>query len=169
MNITRKMQLKLNMKSIRVLSIMCALTFMLIHVVMYLVFRQNHVIPMVRFNIFSITFYFIMIFVAYKGWIMFFATATYFEVIAHMTLSVIFTGWESGFQITLIGMCILLLFTEYVGRILDIPRINITFLGAVGFFCYIGSYIWIHYHPARYTLSDIAVFKPKIPVGLYLG
>ncbi len=96
-----------NIKQVKFLSYGTAICFLLIHILMINVFYKCGVTPMFRFNIFSIIFYIAILFTIYKGWMRLFASAVYMEVVVHMVLAVIFTGWQGGFQVTLIGMNVL--------------------------------------------------------------
>jgi broad specificity polyphosphatase/5'/3'-nucleotidase SurE len=64
-----------------------------------------------------------MIFLIRRSHFTLFAIATYFEIAIHMALAIIFTGWSAGFQITIIGIVILLFFCEYVARSLNMKYI----------------------------------------------
>lgn len=93
-----------------------AVCFLFVHVLMFFMFFRCNILPMAYFNVFSISFYIFMLFAVYKNWLRFYAVTVYLEVVAHMTLAVLMTGWNGGFQVTLIGMCSLGFFAEYIGR-----------------------------------------------------
>ena len=156
----------MNMKRAKIVAWGMALAFLLIHVLMINIFQQCHVTPMVYFNVFSIAFYFFMIYVVYKEWLPFYAVAVYLEVAAHMTLSVIYTGWSSGFQITLIGMNVLIFYSEYVGRTLGIRYYRMLPCGILGMVLYLGSYVYLHFNPAPYKLIPNADFWLSILWGV---
>lgn len=140
--------------------------FLLIHVAMFILFRVNGVFPMMYFNIFSISFYVFGIYMAYREWLKALSTAIYLEVVTHMTLAVFFVGWDSGFQITLIGMVTLLFLAEYVGRILQIDYVFALPLAGVGMVAYIGVFVVISNYPPAYTLPDSVEFWLQIGWGL---
>ncbi|MCR5293686.1 MAG: GGDEF domain-containing protein [Lachnospiraceae bacterium] len=83
-----------------------------------------------------------------------------------MTLAVIFTGWDSGFQISLIAITILLFFCEYVNRYLKRPYIPSFPMCLLGPASYLFSFIWIQYHPPSYLLSSDASFLFQIFWGI---
>ena len=142
----------MTLKRTKILGWGMAISFLMIHILMICVFYKCGVTPMVIFNAFSIVFYIFMIFVLYKEWFPFFAVAIYLEVAAHMTCAVILTGWNSGFQITLIGMSVLALYSEYTGRALKLKIIRMMPACILGMFLYLGSYVYLQYHPAPYSL-----------------
>ena len=156
----------MNLKRAKLISWGMTICFLCIHILMFNIFLQCGVLPMARFNIFSISFYVFTLFVVYKEWLPFFAVSVFLEVVAHMILSVILTGWNSGFQVTLIGMCILAFYAEYTGRSLKIKYIRMLPLCILAMLLYLGSYVYLHYHPAPYTLPAKAEFILSIIWGI---
>lgn len=148
----------MNMKRAKLMAYGMAVCFLSIHLLMINIFEQCNVTPMVRFNIFSIIFYICIMWVIHKGWLQFYAVAVYIEVALHMTLSVVYTGWDSGFQITLIGMNVLAFYAEYVGRTIKIKIFPMLPIGIIGMVLYIGSYIYQVYNPPVYSLPMRANF-----------
>ncbi|SEA75975.1 diguanylate cyclase (GGDEF) domain-containing protein [Oribacterium sp. KHPX15] len=155
----------LNMKKAKILASGMAICFLLIHILMFNVFLQCNVVPMARFNIFSILFYLSMLFIVHKGWLPFYTFAVYTEVAVHMTLAVILTGWESGFQVTLIGMNVLAFYAEYTGRTLKLKVFPVLPLSIAGMFLYLGSCVYLNYHPAPYALPKIAELRLSLLWG----
>ena len=92
--------------------------YFVIHLMLFTMFYLCKVMPMAAFNVLSILFY------GYYALTMNikksprFIYYAYYEVIIHMSLAVFFVGWDAGFQITLIGIVIMLFLSEYVGRVL---------------------------------------------------
>ena len=148
----------MNMKRAKVTAWGMAICFLLIHVLMIMIFIQCGVTPMAKFNVFSISFYIVMLFVVYKEWLQFYAVAVYLEVVAHMVLAALLTGWGSGFQITLIGMNVLAFFAEYTGRTLKIKYVRMMPMCILGMFFYLFVYVYLHFHPAPYVLPAKAEF-----------
>ena len=148
----------MNMKRAKAIAIGIALCFLMIHLFIINVFQQCGVTPMVRFNIFSVLFYVVIILVAYKGWLQVYCVGVYLEVAIHMTLAVLFTGWDSGFQVTLIGMNVLAFYGEYVGRTLRLKYVKMLPFAILGMILYLGTYIYINVNPPMYTLPGNAEF-----------
>lgn len=121
---------------------------------MVCLFAANNVTPMIKFNIFSIIFYLFTLFMIYKGFLRYFVVGTYLEVLLHMTLAVIYTGWDHGFQITLIGMNILTFFAEYVGRSISRKYVPAMPLCILGMLAYVHSFILSNKFGAIYPLPD---------------
>ncbi|WP_051538043.1 GGDEF domain-containing protein [Butyrivibrio proteoclasticus] len=156
----------MNMKRAKLIAAGMAICFLFIHILMIAIFVQCGVTPMVRFNVFSIAFYIFTLFVVYKEWLPFYAVSVYLEVVAHMTLAVLLTGWKAGFQITLIGMNVLAFYAEYTGRTLKLKYIKVMPMCIVGMALYLGSYIYQFYHPAPYSLEGQAEFWLSILWGV---
>ncbi len=156
----------MNMKRAKLLACSMAICFLLIHVLLFCIFYQLDITPLAYFNVFSIIFYIIMLYVVNKEWLPFYAVAVYLEVAVHMTLAVVLTGWNSGFQITLIGMSVLAFYAEYTGRTLKINYIRMMPACILGMILYIGSYVYLHYHPAPYSLPQTVEYILSILWGI---
>ncbi len=141
-----------NAKHAKRLSMVMAVLFLLIHLVMFCVFYVYQVTPMVWFNVFSVLFYAGMLWIIRKDLLRTFVIATYLEINAHMGAAILFTGWEGGFQITLIGLCLLLFYSDYVARILKTKRIPSRMLCPVAFIVYLASCLISAHRPAPYRL-----------------
>ena len=150
--------MNMTLKRAKLMSFGMCVCFLLIHFLMISIFYQCGVTPMVKFNIFSICFYIFMIFAVYKEWLLFSTISIYLEVGLHMTLAIIFTGWNSGFQITLIGMNVLAFYAEYTGRRLRMKHFRMIPICIIGMCLYLGSYIYLNHHPAPYELPARAEF-----------
>lgn len=135
-----------------------AVIFLIIHILMFFIFTKCEIIPLVKFNIFSICFYVFMLFVVYKEWFRVYTVAVYLEVVAHMTFAIILTGWNGSFQITFLGMNVLAFYVEYSGRSLKVKHFRVMPLCVLGIVMYIASYIHLHYYPAIYSLPENTEF-----------
>ena len=142
----------MNLKRAKLIASGMAGCFLLIHILMFAIFSLNGVTPMARFNIFSICFYVFMLFAVVKNWFRIYAVGTYLEVVAHMILAVLLTGWNSGFQITLIGMNVLAFYGEYTGRSLKLNQLRMLPLCIFGMVLYLASYVYLHFNPAPYSI-----------------
>lgn len=148
----------IDMKRARFMAVGMSVIFLIIHLLMFAMFSQCKVWPMVQFNRFSIIFYLVMMIVGYMGWLTVYAPAVYLEVVLHMALAVLFTGWENGFQITLIGMNVLAFYAEYIGRTLKLKYIPMLPACLIGMAAYLGTFLYEHWHPAAYDLPKQATF-----------
>ena len=144
----------LTIQRMKILSYAVAIVFLLAHVAMLFIFKIFNVTPMMYFNIFSVSFYSTMLFFIHKEWLSSFTVGTFLEICLHMGLAVYFTGWDPGFQITLIGICILLTYAEYVGRSMQRPYVRSVFLAPLAMFVYLGSYIVHLNHTPAYVMPD---------------
>ncbi len=142
------------------------LCFLLVHVLMLVIFASNQVTPMFYFNFFSITFYTIFPVIIHLGYLRFFVASTFIEVVLHMSLAIICTGWGNGYQITLIGMCALAFFAEYMGRTIRgkyVPAAPLSILAMAAYLC---TYLYVEYNGAPYQLTSGASFMLQIIWGV---
>lgn len=158
--------MKSDIRRVKAMAYGMSLCFLFIHILMISIFYQCHVDPMVRVNVVSIAFYFIILFIIHMEWFPLFALSVYIEVAIHMTVAVLYTGWNSGFQITLIGMNVLAFYAEYVGRSLKIKYIPMMPAGILGMMLYLGSYVILNYAPPQYNLPSNVEFWLSILWGV---
>lgn len=131
----------INVKRMQLLSYVMLGMFFFVHVAMLFIFLSYGVMPLFYFNIGSAVFYALSMLLIWKKK---FATAVFLsfcEIVAYMVTAIIITGWDGGFQITLIGICILLAYAEYAGRSLKLPYVKALYLAPLAMAGYIGSYI----------------------------
>ncbi len=139
-------------KQAKQLSVVMAALFLLIHIFMLVTFHLHQVTPMIWFNVFSIAFYVVMLLLIRKNLLRIFVIATYLEINIHMAAAILCTGWEGGFQITLIGLCLLLFYSDYIARSLKEKRIPSLALCPVSVAVYIGTCLVSAHRPAPYSL-----------------
>lgn len=99
------------------LSFFMAALFLVVHAVLFGLFKKSGVTPMCYVNIGSVLFYCAMLY-------------------ADMGLAEYYTGWNGDFQITLIGICILLFYAEYIGRSMHISYTPSLYLVPVAVLAY---------------------------------
>ena len=153
-------------KRARLLGYSLSLCFLVIHILLLLLFSRYGVTPMARFNIFSIAFYLLTLLMLRMDLLWLYKVSVYLEVVVHMTLAVCFVGTGSGFQITLIGMNILLFYAEYLSNTLNHKHIPGLILSVFGMLMYLGSFIYCRYVPVRYPLPDEVNFQLQIAWGV---
>ncbi|MCR5602995.1 MAG: GGDEF domain-containing protein [Lachnospiraceae bacterium] len=152
----------LNMRKAQIMAVLVAVSFLVVHIGLLLLFRHYEIIPMFHFNIGSVLFYILMFPVISKKWLRAFVFMVDFEVVAHMTAAVICVGWNSGFQISLIGISVLVFFAEYIGRTMQMLYTRSMLLSILGAVSYIGAYNYLSKHPAPYSLPAEIEFKLQI-------
>ena len=126
--------------------------FLIVHIVLFFIFKKYDVLPMVYVNLFSMVFYCAMFCLIHRGHLHAFVIATYLEICIHMGLAEYFTGWNSGFQITLIGICVLLFYAEYIARSLHISYTTSLFIAPAAITAYLAPLIINILRPALYPL-----------------
>lgn len=156
----------LDMTKIKLLCGGTSISFLFIHVVMFFMFWHFGVTPMFYFNIFSIAFYLATLIIIHKGWLRLFCVTVYLEVVAHMSAAVLCVGWDSGFQVTLIGMNVLAFFAEYVGRAVRIKHISGLMFSILGMCAYLATLEVSHYVSAPYDLPQNVSFGLQIAWGI---
>ncbi|MBR2761527.1 MAG: GGDEF domain-containing protein [Solobacterium sp.] len=148
--------------TIKRLAYLLAGFFLAAHVMLFFIFRHYGVIPMAGFNLFSVLFYIAILFLIHKNRLAWFVGLSYLEILLHMGLAVYFTGWNSGFQITLIGICTLLYYAEYVGKTIGIKTIPSLYCVPLAMIVYIGSYIITELHGSPYSFPKEVSFRFQI-------
>lgn len=141
-------------------------SFLSIHVVMLILFAMTGVKEMAIFNVFSVAFYIFCFYMNYKGWFKEFVLFALLEVLAHMTAAVYYTGWGNGFQITLVGITLMLVISEYFGRIMETGRLPSFVLCGMCMLTYLLEYIISFYHEAPYILPVRVTFWLNIGWGI---
>ena len=157
----------MTLKQAKILAASAAGCFLLIHVAMLILFAIFKVTPMVYFNIFSIAFYIFTVFVSLKLVVFrFYVISVYLEVVLHMSAAIFFTGWDGGFQVTLIGLSFLVFYSYYVGCYLHLPVISPVLICSIGVFAYIGMCVVTHLFPPAYPFPDKINFYLQIFWGI---
>ncbi len=111
-------------------------------------------------------FYALIIFVCDRIGYRYFSLAVFLEVLIHMAGATIFTGLESGFQTTLIGIVVLIFYDEYILRRLKEPAINALPLVVGDMAVYLFLCIFNHFFPARYPLPESVCFWLQVFWGV---
>lgn len=142
-------------KRVNLLCYIMTLVFMMIHVGMLLLFAFCQVTPMAWVNAASILFYAGMMLLIRFGKRKTFVVSTFLEVTFHMGLAIYFTGWDVGFQICLIGVCVLLFYAEYAGRTLKTETVRSIYLAPVAALVYLVSLVISTLRPAQYNLPEM--------------
>jgi diguanylate cyclase (GGDEF)-like protein len=79
-----------------------------------------------------------------------------------MSAAVYFTGWNSGFQVTLIGINFLVFYAYYVAKCLNIKAWNPVCTSLIGMSAYLIMCIVIYYHAPAYHLPEPVEFLLSI-------
>lgn len=95
----------------------------------------------------------------------FFPIAVYLEVFVHMTLATYYTGWESGFQIAMIAMCVLIACADYMDRALKVRSINSTALCILVMAVYMSLCIITHDRTPNYPLPAEVCHNTQLFMG----
>ncbi len=156
----------MNVKKAKMMSGGISGCFLVIHVLLLCLFYRYDVIPMVWFNVFSIVFYTAMLAAVLKEHIRYYSILVYLEVVAHMSLAVYYTGWSSGFQVTLIGMNIVLAYSEYIAWRLKVVGTKAFPGSLIGMAAYLILCVVDHYHAAAYPLPANIAFMLQFAWGV---
>ena len=157
----------MNLRNAKIMGSIFSFNFMVIHAIFLFIFIKYSIPPMAKINVISVLFYFFLIFGCHFGWLRLFTVGIYLEVIIHMFFAVIYTGWDSGFQYTMLGMNVVVLYSEYVGRNLKIKKvIPMMPFGFLGLALYLSSYIIVYFNGAPYSLPKNINFFLNIILGI---
>ncbi len=129
-------------------------SFLLIHVSMLVIFLRCGVTPMAVFNLGSIAFYLFSFALIQKEMLGLYTDLVYAEVVAHMSCAVLLTGWDSDFQVAIVGMNAFVFFSEYLERYLDIRHAHALPLCVIGTFSYLGTCAVSALRPAPYAITS---------------
>ena len=144
----------MSLKRIKLLSYVAAGFFLLVHAAMFFIFRHYTVKTLVNLNLLSILFYIVMFVLIDKEQLSRFVTLTFLAINVHMFMAICYTGWDAGYQITLIAICNLLGFAEYIGRALHLKYTRFIVLAPVSLVSYLVSYYITLRRPTPYVLPD---------------
>lgn len=148
-----------NIRQVKILASIMAGMFLAIHVLLLAVFQSCGVIPMSRINVVSILFYLVMLGLIHKERLLLFVVLTFFEICVHMCAAIAFVGFDSGFQIVLIGICVLLFYSEYIARSLKLKYVRSIILAPVAMLFYLAGYlISIHREPPYLLPPEVKHF-----------
>ena len=157
-----RQELIVNYKNVKRICLALDISFIIIHSLMIVLFWYHRVWPMFAFNIFSVTLYFFLPILLYKDHFSAFVQLMHLEVVIHMTLAIYFVGWESGFQIAIMGFNIFLVWAEYIATSLNLKKIHSLTLCLTSMIAYVGVAVLDHYHVPPYLMPAESAFRLKI-------
>ena len=159
----------LDIRAVKNMARFISACFLLVHIAMIVIFWRSGVTPMVYFNVGSIIFYVLSFALIREELLWFYTDLVYVEVVAHMSCAILFTGWNSDFQVTLVGMSSIAFFAEYLERYLGIRYTNALPLCIFGAVAYMATCTVSSLCPAYregYTASEwISVADEKLYEG----
>ena len=151
-----------NYQNVRFICIGLDISFIIIHSFMFALFWYHKVLPMYVFNVFSVLLYCFLPILLYKNHFSTFVQLMHLEVVTHMTLSIYFVGWDSGFQITILGFNIFLVWAEYVATTLHLKKVHSLILCLISATAYIGSAVLNHYHTPQYLMPPESAYRLRV-------
>ena len=143
-----------------------AASFLVIHSSLLVVFGLCGTTPMFAVNFVSVLLYVSSFLLIRRSRFRTFIVCSYLEVLIHMTLAIVFTGWNNGFQATLLVLSVFAFFAEYLSRSLDLPHVHALPLGALSTFTYLLCYLLSRFIPARWPLPESVSFWMQIAWGV---
>ncbi len=139
--------------------------FLFVHVAMLAIFWHCGVTPMVYFNIGSVIFYALTFALIHKGMLGLYTDLMYVEVVAHMACAILLTGWNSDFQVTLVGMSAVVFFAEYLERFLGIRHAHALPLCMLGATAYLSTCAVSVLRPAPYSMPQTVSLLLRLSLG----
>ncbi len=155
----------LDIRGVKNMARFISVCFLLVHVAMVAIFWRCGVMPMAFFNIGSVTFYALSFLIIQRGLLGLYTDLMYLEVVAHMTCAILLTGWNSDFQVTLVGMSSVVFFAEYLERYLGIRHAHALPLCILGAIAYLSTCAVSALRPAPYTMPDTVSLLLKLSLG----
>lgn len=155
----------LDIRGVKNMARFISVCFLLVHVAMFAIFWRCGVTPMVYFNLGSIVFYAFTFALIHKGMLGLYTDLMYVEVVAHMTCAILLTGWNSDFQVTLVGMSAVVFFAEYLERFLRIRHAHALPLCMFGAVAYLSTCAVSALRPAPYAMPETISLLLRLSLG----
>ncbi len=130
------------MKQVKLLAYTISGIFLAIHVLMFVIFQACGVFPMACFNVASILFYIWMLYLVSREYFRPLVLLTFFEICVHMFAAIVCVGFNVGFQITLIGICVILFYSEYVARSMNLKYLRSITIAPAALIFYLAGYLF---------------------------
>lgn len=105
-------------------------------------------------NVFSVLFYTFSFFTLKKKKIIVYIFTTFMEMMIHMFLAVVSTGWDMGFQLYFIGCISIAFYADYFSVRLGQQHIKGSGFGVVSGILYLGSLMITRFVGSVYNLSE---------------
>lgn len=144
-------------------SLLIVVTFLLaVHTCLLVFFACTHITLMAYVNIGSVLFY-ILVYILFKHKkITFCIIATFIEIMIHMFLAVLCTGWEFGFQLYFIGCLAIMFYADYFSVRLGNHHLKGVGFSAVSCLLYLISLLVIRFKGPIYQKSSDLAFAAMI-------
>ena len=155
----------LDIRAVKNMARFISACFLLVHIAMIVIFWRCGVTPMVYFNVGSIIFYVLSFALIREELLWCYTDLVYVEVVAHMSCAILFTGWNSDFQVTLVGMSSIAFFAEYLERYLGIRHTNALPLCIFGAIAYMATCAVSALCPAPYSMPDTVSLMMRLALG----
>lgn len=145
------------------------LAFLAAHIIYLTFFLIVKIYPMVYINIGSVLFYTLLLLVIKKRIYFIYVYAATIEISAFMVLGSIICGIESGFQLCLIALMILVFFAGYFSKG-DKNHIKPIFLSMCFMLLFLFTYIWLKYkEPLVEVNSTVSTILFIAHIGIVFG
>jgi diguanylate cyclase (GGDEF)-like protein len=147
------------------LSVIVSASFLVIHSFLLMLFSRYGIVPMARFNVFSILFYLFSFVLIWRRMFRAYVVSVYLEVVLHMSLAVACVGFGTGFEVTLIGMSIMAFFAEYLERSISASYVPGVALGTVDAVAFVALAALFANAPAPYPFPPDVAFWMQVACG----
>lgn len=125
-----------------------------VHSCLLIFFSAIGVRLMAYVNVFSVLFYALSFFVLKKKKIIVYIFTTFMEMMVHMFLAVLSTGWDMGFQLYFIGCIAIAFYADYFSVRLGQRHIKGGGFGVVGGILYLSSLMITRFVGSIYSLGE---------------
>ena len=154
--------LVVNYRNMRLINIGLDVGFLVIHSLLLIFFLHYGIRPMYIFNIFSVVLYIFLPILLLREQYSLFVQIMHLEVVIHMTLAIYYVGWDSGFQIAMLGFNIYLVYAEYIARTLKLKQVHSLVLCLISMFLYIGSEVVDYHHVPQYLMPPEMAYRLRV-------
>lgn len=142
-----------NMTALRALNILNG-SLLVSHICLLLIFAGTGIELMVYMNVFSVLFYAISFYELKKERITFYIFTAFMEIIIHMFLAVISTGWNTGFQLYFIACIAAVFYANYFSARLGQRRVRGIGFSVVSGVLYLASLFITRFAGSIYHLDE---------------
>lgn len=137
-------------RSLRILNIF----LLTVHSCLLIFFLAIGVRLMAYVNVFSVLFYVFSFFTLKKKKIIVYIFTTFMEMMIHMFLAVVSTGWDMGFQLYFIGCLAIAFYADYYSVRLGQQHIKSSVFGVASGILYLSSLMITRFAGSVYHLSE---------------
>lgn len=129
------------------------ISYLLTHVIYFILFLVTKVYPLVYVNIVSIVLYCLFFIVLKKKKYYIYALLCGNEILIYMTIASVLVGFDSGFHLCIIGLCVVSFFSNYFAKTQNKIRNSIIWC-SLSFILVVGTFIYANFNKPIYQIDQ---------------